>query len=229
MATADHAPLLLSNKRHLRRRLQGMLDALDAGDERAFRRRLESLLKWREQGLVEGLARITRGLRAAMRQVELDSRLAQAAASDIPDACARLDAVIKLTEDAAHRTLDLVEQARARVILIEALIPSEGVSGAWVEVAAHAHALRGDMSALSEAQSYQDLSGQIIRRVMTIVGRVENALDDLLKIAGISVDDLDRTPTPAADGLEGPAVAGLERTAAQTQDDADALLADLGL
>ena len=181
----------------------------------------------REEALVAGLARVAQELRSALREVELDSRLAQVA-TDIPDACARLDAVLQMTEKAAHRTLDLTETARERVQAIEALAAGPATD-CRAQVAAHAVALRGDLSAMAEAQSYQDLSGQIIGRVMHIVRRSEEALGELLKIAGISVDDLSTGPTAAPDGLEGPAIAGRPRPGAATQDDADAMLADLGL
>lgn len=213
----------------LKRRLRGLLEALEDDDRPRFQRRLDSLLRWRQRALVTGLSQLASELRCALREVALDSRLAEAAANEIPDACARLEAVLQLTEQAAHRTLDLGEQARERVLALEGLARAGEPQAAWAPVARHAAALRSDLSAMAEAQSYQDLSGQIINRVIQIVQRLEQALGELLKIAGLSADDVERRPTIAEDGLEGPVVAGVVRLDTATQDDADALLADLGM
>ena len=56
------------------------------------------------------LRRLSQSLADALTKFQLDSRIAALAAKDIPDARLRLDHVLKMTEDAAHRTLDLIEQ-----------------------------------------------------------------------------------------------------------------------
>ena len=48
---------------------------------------------------------------AALERFRLDSRLDDLAEKEMPDARQRLNHVLKLTDEAAHRTLDLVEQS----------------------------------------------------------------------------------------------------------------------
>ena len=184
-----------------------------------------------------GVARLTRNLHEGLRQLGLDGRLSRFAGSDIPDACSRLDYVVKLTEDAAHRTLDLVDEARAvadeliDVRLHLARLRDEPAANLpqllqapQLVVEDAESRLRQVLTALAQAQEYQDLSGQIIRRVIALVRNVETALLELLGAGGIQLrQELPLTTAQAE--LAGPALPGAE---AADQDDADRLLAGLG-
>ena len=188
----------------------------------------------RQDQFYAGVARLTRGLHEGLRELGLDSRLSRYAGSEIPDACSRLDYVVQLTEDAAHRTLDLVDEARSvadelvDVRLHLARLHQEPgapqLQGSELAVEDAEKRLRQVLTALAQTQEYQDLSGQVIRRVITLVRKVESALLELLGAGGIQLSG-DLPINPAGNGLAGPALPG---TAAADQDDADKLLASLG-
>jgi chemotaxis protein CheZ len=187
----------------------------------------------RQDQFYAGVARLTRGLHEGLRELGLDSRLSHYAGSEIPDACNRLDYVVQLTEDAAHRTLDLVDEARSvadeliDVRLDLARLQQQDapqLQGAELAVEDAEKRLRQVLTALAQAQEYQDLSGQVIRRVITLVRKVESALLELLGAGGIQLSG-DLPINPAANDLAGPALPG---AAAADQDDADRLLASLG-
>lgn len=192
-------------------RLHDALDALERGDESALRAEIDALAAARTRPLVQGLGRLARELSQALgelpqvpagdgREVELD------------DACARLDHVVAMTEQATHRTLDLADQCRA---LVDGL-RSEGV---LPEQEQALDQIRRNLTEIGLTQSYQDLTGQIIRRVAGIVRRVHEGFGEL---------GLPPRAEPRDPGLAGPAVSGLDRHAV-SQNDADALLSDLGL
>jgi chemotaxis protein CheZ len=231
-------------------RMRELVQYLEAGDGAGFEARFASLLQAREQGLFVSVAKLTRNLHEAVRELRFDDRLANAAGRDIPDACSRLDYVTKITEDAAHHTLDLVEQCQ-RVTQEIALAAHDldgscrraqaysqspyavagmviGVDEIREQIAASTVTLREKLSELAQAQEYQDLTGQVIRRVTQIVRSVENALLEVLRVSGthlLSRAGGDAAPPP--NGLHGPAIDGVT-PAAVSQDDADSLLADLG-
>ena len=50
-------------------------------------------------------------LQAALERFRSDSRLPELTERQVPDARLRLAHVLKLTDDAAHRTMDLVDQS----------------------------------------------------------------------------------------------------------------------
>ena len=228
-------------------RLRELATLLDAGDDTAFEARFASLLQVREQGLFVSVAKLTRGLHDAMRELNFDEELSALAGREIPDACSRLDYVMKVSEEAAHKTLDLVEQCQSlnqklnqsaagladacRSAHIYARSPNAlpnlvtSVDQARALIIDHSAQLRARLSNLAQAQEYQDLSGQVIKRVTSLVRNVERALIELLRASGGLPST--RPAEAPSNGLHGPVVAGVS-PAAVSQDDADSLLAELG-
>jgi chemotaxis protein CheZ len=186
--------------------------------------------------LYAGLARLSRSLRESLRELGLDARLTHLAGNDMPDARLRLDHVVQMTEEAAHRTLDLVDDGRAvadgladvraHLARLHAQSMVHGLPEAGVALHDAESRLRATLTALAQAQEYQDLSGQMIRRVIDLLRRVESALAELLGEEG-AVQSAPPLPiNPAQAGLPGPALPGTSGTA--DQGDADRLLASLG-
>ena len=88
-----------------------MAGALAAGDEQLFLTELDALVNRRERTLFSELRKLTGDLQSALDRFSVDSRLVDLAEKEVPDARQRLDHVLKLTDEAAHRTMDLVEQS----------------------------------------------------------------------------------------------------------------------
>jgi chemotaxis protein CheZ len=170
----------------------------------------------------------------------------------MPDARVRLDHVLKLTEDAAHRTLDLVErsgpladrlsvdaaalidpirQARAAytgTCVAELLFRVEEFLG---RVQQDGSSVRANLAEVLMAQSYQDLSGQIIRTVIKLVAELERTLSHFSELAGEGGAEQGAAavaPVSGGNGF-GPAVPGVTTGAVGAQGDVDDLLADLGM
>jgi chemotaxis protein CheZ len=230
--------------------IAALSDALAAGDEALFYAELDALLQRRERMLFVDLRKLTGDLQSALQRFRVDSRLADLAEKDVPDARLRLDHVLRLTDEAAHRTLDLVEQsgplaertARSAQGLVEAWqqfrdrkIAVDDFHRMVREMDAHLQATGTDMGKVREnlsevllAQGYQDLTGQIIRGVMKLVGELEIALVDLVRLSRSGTrsrpvsDETRRGFGPPIPGINsGPAVSG--------QQDVDALLSGLGV
>ena len=94
----------------------------------AFRHAFESLCAEMDSGLLPELKRITATAQSALARFSAEARLDALAGHEVPDARKRLTHVVKLTDEAAHRTLDLVElcgplvdeAARGSALLLEA-------------------------------------------------------------------------------------------------------------
>ncbi len=196
------------DRKRLARLLNEALKAMERGDEPAWREHIEALSDSRTRSMVKRLGRLARELEEAL--VELPPT---PVGGGLDDACARLDHVVEMTEQATHRTLDLIEDSRALIARLQE-------SGLPPSQAAIADALREQLKEMALAQSHQDLGGQIIRRVAGIVRQVHEHLGAL---------DLPsaRAAAPATAG-EGPGVSGLDRDRVG-QSDADDLLSHLGL
>lgn len=194
-------------RRLLTERLHAALDALEAGDDPAWRACVDELTRWRTQPLVQGLVRLAREL----EQTQGAPAGTSSSSDSLPAACQRLEHVVQVSEEASHRTLDLIQECGTLLgTLPDARSEAEGATIA---------AIRGRLSEMTAAQGYQDLTGQIILRVVALVRAVHVGLGD---------DSGKRRPLHLASHGYGPAVAGLDPKPA-TQDDANELLSALGL
>jgi chemotaxis protein CheZ len=188
--------------------------------------------------------RVASELQSALDHFRVDSKLIDLAQRQVPDARHRLAHVIRLTDDAAHRTIDLVEQCgpladrtvqEAGELLAQratgpgtALAPQ--VSAFLVRTGKNMQSVRANLAEVLLAQGYQDLTGQIIRGVMTLVDELEHALGELLRIAGAEPEP--RPGSATADGRRGhgPMIPGVDHgPAVSDQQDVDALLSNLGM
>lgn len=239
--------------------VDALSEALRAGDESAFFTAVDHIIRMREPATLTEIRRLTGDLQNALERFSIESRLADLAENEIPDAKTRLTHVIKMTDEAAHRTLDLVEQsgplaertAREAASLITSLKtyrdrPSgSGFEGAvrsidaflpvMRAVEAFLPAVRGDSEQIRKnladvllAQGYQDLTGQVIRSVIKLVGELEEALASLTKLSGDLVEHATLGENP--DKGHGPVVPGVTRgDIASGQTDVDELLSGLGM
>ena len=91
--------------------VDALSDALRGSDETAFFNAVDHIVRMREPATLTEIRRLTGGLQQALERFSVESRLADIAENEIPDARTRLSHVIKMTDEAAHRTLDLVEQS----------------------------------------------------------------------------------------------------------------------
>lgn len=231
--------------------IAALAGALAAGDAALFYSELDALVQRRERALFGELRKLTGDLQSALDRFRVDSRLVDLAQKEVPDAKHRLDHVLKLTDEAAHRTMDLVEQSgplaertareaasivdlwrrfRARQIDVDQFRDLVQRLDVFLEAArTDMDTVRSNLSEVLLAQGYQDLSGQIIRGVMKLVAELEVALTDLVRLsqggkamAPIATDSMSRGHGPAIPGVNhGPAVSG--------QQDVDSLLAGLGM
>jgi len=177
--------------------------ALDANDEHAFRAAFDRLRERLNVELNPELKRLTADAQSALRRFREQARLEVLADHEVPDARRRLAHVVKLTEEAAHRTLDLVEQCSPlvdRMSLESAQLLEEwGLHGSrrlavetlWPERATETFEravrdtalVRRYLSQMLLAQGYQDLSGQIIHAVIRLVTELEKVLGQLVALA----------------------------------------------
>lgn len=228
-----------------RRWVEAMHSALLAGNEPAFEEALHHFNALQEISVVTSVRKVTGELQAALEQFRSDSRLIDLAERQVPDARARLAHVLKLTDEAAHHTMDLVDQCcplvdevaqQARALLPRLPAAADAREPAPHELAefltrtaTHMKTVRARLADVLLAQGYQDLSGQIIRSVMKLVDELEIALGDLVRIG-----DLGGTERPASAAgsarAHGPIVPGVDHgETVGGQDDIDAMLSGMGM
>ncbi len=204
-----------------------MAKALAAGDAPAFRSALSAFDAVRDGEVLTGVRKVTVELQSALQRFEIDSRLIDLAQHQVPDARRRLEHVLRLTGDAAHRTMDLVEQCGPLTGEIEQAAAALGTQEYAQRLTTCVAAIRSRLADVRLAQSYQDLTGQIVRNVMDLVDELQRALGELARIVDVGENAL-REQTLSRG--RGPVVPGVEHgEVVNGQQDVDALLADLGM
>ncbi len=239
---------------------QRLLECVEAGDAEGAQGVIDDLTHLRETELFRELGTLTRDLHEAIKAFRYDDRLVDLTASEIPDARERLNYVITMTEQAAHRTLTAIEECTP--LAQELSDESARLAERWhafrrreldatqfrqlnrelevflEQVQGHSQRLSRQLNEALMAQDYQDLTGQIIRRVIALVEEVESNLVQLVRISGQRMgDDGARESEPGQEELaaermrrgEGPATPGDSSDGVVSgQDEVDDLLSSLG-
>lgn len=198
--------------------------------------------------VINRIGHLTRAFHDALRGLGLDKKLEQAVHA-MPDAQDRLHYVAELTEQAAVKVLNAVDSAKPVQEEIErqALALSRRWDGvfrgqtgvdefrrlaqdthAYLKgLPAHAHATNERLLEIMMAQDFQDLTGQVIKRIVELARSVEGQLVQLLV-------ETSRGEVGAAAGadsglLNGPVMkAGARGDVVSSQDQVDDLLESLG-
>ncbi|MBC3764980.1 protein phosphatase CheZ [Neptunicella marina] len=235
-----------------------LVSLLEADDQDGASDLLETVSINNSIALFSEVGKLTRQLHDSLNNFQLDARIADLAKEDIPDAQTRLNYVIDTTEQAANRTMDAVDTcmpiAEKMSTSIENILPE------WKKLMTRQLELnefktlcydldnflensRTDSEKLNSlltevlmAQGYQDITGQVIRRVMELVKEVEDSLVHMLTVFSMTdVADLsakkDKDLAESSDNMkaEGPIINPETRDDVVTgQDDVDDLLSSLG-
>lgn len=198
------------------------------------------------------IGKLTRQLHDSMANFQVDSRLNDLANADIPDAKERLNYVISRTEDAANKTMDAVESIFPVVDTIQQQV--KAVNPLWKKLmhndlnlgefknlcvdidkllkttSTETERMHALMTDVLMAQDFQDLTGQVIRKVIDLVREVEESLINMLTVFGVSEAEQKTATLKTGENLvEGPIVNTEDRDdVVSDQDDVDDLLSSLG-
>ena len=193
------------------------------------------------------VGQLTRKLHDALHELGYDKSL-ERAASAIPDAKDRLSYIATLTENAAERVLNATDRAQPHQTRLEsgaAALASDwdkvfanqssleafkalakSTRGYLAEVPEHTHATSSELMEIVMAQDFQDLTGQVIKKVVEMVQHMEQ---ELLSFLMEYQPEIKPDPTELHSLENGPVVNPANRTDVVTdQKQVDDLLASLG-
>ena len=195
--------------------------------------------------LIHRVAQVTRTLRISMRELGLDQAI-QDAAHAIPDARERLHYVAQMTEQAANRVLNATEQIQpwqdsmqrdakaldARwqdwfdhpVELDQARSLVDDTRTFLKDVPEKTQSSQNNLMEIIMAQDFQDLTGQVIMKMLGVISAIET---ELLQVLIDSVPEEKREEAKTL--LNGPVINPEGKDDVVTnQDQVDDLLASLG-
>ncbi len=151
--------------------------------------------------LIQRIGSLTRMLRDSMRELGLDKEIEKAAEA-IPDARDRLNYVANMTEQAADRALNAID--RAQPLQDQLGSEAEALDKRWAEwfespmeldqakalvretrhylgaVPEVTQATNKELLEIMMAQDFQDLTGQVIKKMMDVIREIEHQLVQVL-------------------------------------------------
>ncbi|KZN32949.1 protein phosphatase CheZ [Pseudoalteromonas luteoviolacea] len=237
-----------------------LVEYLENGEQEKADQILIEATNKEQSELFAEVGKLTRQLHESLKNFELDTRLSDLTTEALPDAKQRLNYVMEMTENAANKTMDAVE---ASLPLAQELADElSEIKPTWDRLMSRdiqlgefkslchdlndfmqssqgrTDELQSLMTNVLMAQDYQDLTGQVIRRVIELVREVEDSLIHLLTVFGTAeVGQLNTAPKPQEvvettdelSGPEGPIIDAEERDdVVSGQDEVDDLLSSLG-
>ncbi len=179
---------------------------------------IQKMLKNGHRGdLFKEVGKITRKLHDSIRSFKeaIDPRIKDMTRSEIPNAVDQLQYVIEKTEDAANKTMSVVEKYILRMDDLASHIRKiEGPPETVAFLKEFKNGLEDDFTEILTTQSFQDLTGQTIKKVITLVGDIEGELVRLVTTFGLKIETGAKEPAAAAEKV--------------SQSDVDNLLKELG-
>lgn len=245
---------------HLQDSAKQLVDVLQNNEYESASKIIHELIEARDAHIFRSVGQLTRGLHTAIVNFNVDADITttppEIKNSEISDATDRLNYVLKLTEDAADKTMDKVEAVAPIAMnlgqeahrlkdewskLKRREMSKEEFKDLFVRVDEFLEQMGEGTDQLNKSlqdiileQGFQDLTGQALKKVITLVTDVERELVDLMRIAGqveqvTGLADNNEEKSKHSISGEGPAMHAEEREdVVHGQDDVDDLLSSLG-
>ena len=187
--------------------------------------------------IIARIGSLTRMLRDSLRELGLDQAIAEAAEA-IPDARDRLYYVVQMTAQAAERALNSVEASQPHQDQMEK--SAKALTQRWddwfadpIDLADARELVTDTRQFLADvpahtmmAQDFQDLTGQVIKRMMDVIQEIER---QLLMVLLENIPEQESRPKRENQSLlNGPQVDTSKAGVVASQDQVDDLLDSLG-
>lgn len=232
---------------------RALVTALESDDSATTQDILTQLSQGHDHDLFMEVGKLTRELHMALNSFNLDPQLINLAEHEIPDTRERLNFIISTTEEAAHKTLSFIEDTSPLTSSLKET--ADKIEQSWQRfrnremnaeefralskeieaylplVKQHSDQIHDNLSEMTMAQGYQDLTGQVIRQVITLIEDVETNLIELIRVSSQHQSSASKDAKATTDPIkaEGPQVTSSgKENAVANQDEVDDLLSSLG-
>ncbi len=146
----------------------------------------------KEGELYNEIGRVTRKLHDSISDFRqaLDPRIKMMANEDVPNAVDNLQFVMKKTEEAANKTMTIVEKyLGSQPEYTKHLQSVIGTPETMQYLERFNRELFSDLTDILVAQEFQDITGQTIRKVIDLVNAVETELVSLIATFGVKIEE----------------------------------------
>lgn len=152
---------------------------------------IQDIVKRGQGDLFQEVGKITRKLHDSVKSFKeaIDPRIRELAKANIPTAVDKLQFVIDKTEEAAHKTMGVVEKYILRMDELASHVRKvEGPADTVAYLKSFKNALEDDLTEIITTQSFQDITGQTIKKVIRLVNDIEEELVRLIATFGVKLE-----------------------------------------
>mgnify|MGYP003876609705 CR=1 FL=1 len=152
---------------------------------------IQNVIKKGQDELFSEIGKITRKLHDTIKSFKqaIDPKIKEVAMREIPSTIESLEFVIEKSEEAANKTMSIVEKYILGMDDLDTHI--KRISGPEVSVEYlknFKNNLEDDLIEVLTTQSFQDITGQLIKKVIKLIGDIEEELVRLIKNFGERVE-----------------------------------------
>ncbi|MFQ3574673.1 MAG: protein phosphatase CheZ [Thermodesulfovibrionales bacterium] len=172
------------------------MDAISTSDYEKADNAIQNIIQKGQGELFKEVGKVTRKLHDSLRSFKeaIDPKLKDLTISEMPNAVDKLNFVIEKTEEAANKTMGIVEKYILNMDELADHIrnlkePEESVA----YLKQFKNTLEDDLTEIITTQSFQDLTGQTIKKVIKLVSEIEEELVRLIATFGVKIEPTKKT------------------------------------
>ncbi len=192
------------------------MNTVSQGDYAKADQIMSSIIQKSQSDLFKEVGKVARKLHDSLKSFReaFDPRLKEMATEQMPRAVDQLQMVINKTEEAANKTMEIVEKYILKMDdLANHIREIQGPEASVKYLKEFKNSLEDDLTEILTTQSFQDLTGQVLKKVIKLVGDLEVELLKLITTFGLKFEEK-KTLTKEVEKV--------------TQEDVDDLLKEFG-
>lgn len=172
--------------------ITNFMNMVAQGDYEQANKIMNNIIQKSQSDLFKEVGKVARKLHDSLKNFReaLDPRLKEIATEKMPRAVDQLQMVIDKTEEAAQRTLEIAEKYILQMDnFANHLRQIQGPAESIEVLKNFKNSLEDDLTEIITTQSFQDLTGQVLKKVISLVGDLEVELIRLIKTFGLKIEE----------------------------------------
>lgn len=177
--------------------ITNFMNAVSQGDYGKADSIMNSIIQKSQSDLFKEVGKVARKLHDSLKSFReaLDPRLKEIATQQMPRAVDQLQMVIDKTEEAANKTMEIVEKYILKMDdLANHIREIQGPEASVNYIKEFKNSLEDDLTEILTTQSFQDLTGQVLKKVINLVGDLEVELLKLITTFGLKIEEKKTVP-----------------------------------
>ncbi|MBI5575308.1 MAG: protein phosphatase CheZ [Deltaproteobacteria bacterium] len=182
--------------------LLAFMEAMAGKDYEKAEAVVQKIAQSSSEGLFKEVGKVTRRLHDSLKSFKeaIDPKISSLASNEVPNAIDRLQFVIDKTEEAANKTMGIVEKHLLGMDELAGHIrqiqsPEDSVK----YLKSFKNALEDDLTEIITTQSFQDITGQTIKKVIRLVEDIEKELVMMVTTFGLKIEMAQSAAGPAVE------------------------------